>query len=199
MLWALTTSKVHIPAFPFLCKHPRSLSSFCSFTALAETKLFWKHLLRRVQASLEKWGDGERHSQCHSSLLLREMTAILHFLPPMYLSHKPAYPVLVLPFHKENGQTSARAGGGKVKGVRDQSGSEWDAEHSIDSAHLIKTHAPNENTVDGIACYKWTVTKNEDHPVHCPSPFPAPSQFNSLSQQKVNQVKTSPEKNPVFP
>lgn len=62
--------------------------------------------------------------------------------------------MLILPFHKQSGQTSARASGRKATGVRDQSGSERDAERSIDSAHLIKTRAPNENTVDGFACYK---------------------------------------------
>lgn len=59
--------------------------------------------------------------------------------------------MLILPFHRKSGQTSARAGGGEATGLRDQSRSEQVAESGIDSAPLIQTRDPNENTLDGVA------------------------------------------------
>lgn len=70
------TSRVYIPVFPIWWGHLRSLSSFSSFTDLAEPKLSWRHLLPSGLSAVFKchWskGEKERGTTCDSSGLLRD-------------------------------------------------------------------------------------------------------------------------------
>lgn len=197
MLWAVT-SRAHIPAFPILWGIWGLFPHF-GLSQILQTLNYLggicsSQIWLMGSKSLEKRGDRMRHSQCNSSLLLREMTPVLHFLPPMHLITSTCLPCARPAFPQ--GKWSNKCYSWWWESHRSmwpqQKWAGCRVQHQFSPSYR-NTHFKWK--YHGCSCTLQGNRYQKRGPSCSLSTlFPALSQSNSLSQQKVNQVKTSTQK-----